>query len=554
MGTPLNDRGDEAPAGARLEDAVLARAAAQPDAVAIDDGARQVTYGALAAESGRLASALTALGVRPGDRVGFHLDNGIAGCVAIVAILRAGAAYVPLNPTHPSARTAMVLEDARLAAVVTSGEHLGGLLAAYGAASPAVRPHLIVPDLGDAEEPRLRGTGAFASVTVRAGVESASASPGAVVPDPADVAYVMFTSGTTGRPKGVMVTHANVRAFLAWALPYFALTPQDRMSGHSSLSFDLSVFDVFGAFHAGATLCPVSNMAQRLAPARFMWDLRLTVWFSVPSVLGLLLRSRQLVPGGLPPTLRVALVCGEALPPEYAKAWLATQRGIPLVNLYGPTEATIACTFHDVGRDLPFDAGRSVPIGRPCTGTAVLILGDDDAALADGETGRLVVAGPQVAAGYFQRPDLTARAFRERTDASGRTLPTYDTGDLAWRDPAGHLHFVGRRDTQVKVRGYRVELGEVEVALGSHPLVGEGAVIAPERGGERTLLAFVAPAGEVGDEDDLAAALLEHVARLVPPYMVPADVRFVRALPRNDNGKVDRRRLEASLAEPGPAA
>jgi amino acid adenylation domain-containing protein len=534
-----------------LHRAVLDHAVLRPDRVAVDEGARVATYGDLARSMNRLAVVLLGVGVRRRDRVGVFLENGIDACVSILGALQSGACYVPLSPSHPAARTALILEDAELSCLVTTRAHLDAALAAMRSTKGAATGALVVLDEDRAEiEARLEG---LADVRPRAIAgrgeldrvsESAPESRG----EETDPAYILFTSGTTGRPKGVVVSHANVKAYLGWALPYLELGPEDRLSHHSNIAFDMSVFDIFGAFHAGATLCPLMTNAHRVSPADYIRERRITIWFSVPAVLGLMIAAGRLEAGAIGSSLRAAMFAGETLPTEYVQALRRAQPRIQIVNTYGPTETTIACTFHKVGVDSPFEPDRAIPIGRPFPGTEVLILKLDEDRPADvGEVGRLLIAGHQVAVGYWNRPDLTAAAFRRDLDPSGRVI--YETGDLAFRDASSILHFAGRRDTQVKVHGYRIELGEVEVAIGRHELVNEVAVVSPERRGERSLVAYVAPLGHVADEALAESAILDHCERLLPPYMVPSEVRFLPRLPRNENGKIDRKRL---LAEGAP--
>ena len=217
----------------------------------------------------------------------------------------------------------------------------------------------------------------------------------------------MYTSGTTGSPKGVMLSHRNVKTFVQWGVERYEIGPSDRMSNHSAVSFDLSVFDIFGSFFGGATLCPITEFKHRAFPATFIRDRKITVWFSVPSVLGMMLRTKQLTPNAFP-DLRLALFCGEALATEYANAWIDTHPHVPIVNLYGPTEATIACAHYQ----LRGKQSDRVPLGQPCRDSEILVLKQDSDELADvGEIGRLIICGSQLSPGYWRRPDLTDTVF-----------------------------------------------------------------------------------------------------------------------------------------------
>jgi amino acid adenylation domain-containing protein len=354
----------------------------------------------------------------------------------------------------------------------------------------------------------------------------------------------MYTSGTTGPPKGVMISHKNVTSFLTWAIEYFSLTSQDRMSNHSDISFDLSVFDIFGAFYSGATLCPISQPGDFAFPANFIKDRKLTIWFSVPSVIGTLWKSGQLTEGAFSKHLRWAIFCGEALSPKYADAWIKTHPKTPICNLYGPTEATIACTYHNIGIDSSFDSNQDVPIGLPIGDTKINIL-DNDLKKIPGKTniGKLTISGPQVSKGYWKKEELTNKVF-----ISDEQSRFYDSGDLAYRDENGLIHFVGRKDTQVKIRGYRVELGDIENAIVGHSAVNEVAVLFFDTPSP-LLIAAVALQSEAMDRSNNAEDILDHCERLIPSYMIPSQIDFFSELPKNVNGKIDRNSIREILVK-----
>jgi amino acid adenylation domain-containing protein len=514
--------------------------------VAIDDGAQTITYGELRERMQRLAGLLMQHGVHRHDRIGLYLENGISAVTVMLAAMRAGGCYVPIVPSFPAARNCLIIVDAELTALVTTKEYLHRLPELAPLLVDRAPPILIVLDASREELENGAATelkGRFNRILGQDDWTQAPKPPplGAVEED---LAYILYTSGTTGKPKGVMLSHRNVMSFLRWAVSYFELTPTDRLSNHSNIGFDLSVFDIFGALLAGATICPLTAAGDRAYPARFIRDRRISVWFSVPTVLGTMRAARQLR-SELPfPSLRLAICCGESLPAEYAAAWLSAHPGIPLVNLYGPTEAAIACTFHHVGVDAPMDADRAVPIGRPCRDTEILILQQDsDAPAAANETGRLFICGSQVCPGYWRRPELTARAFRPNPYKMDFGARMYDSGDLAYRDDRGVIHFVGRADSQIKFLGYRIELGDIEAALQRSPVVGEAAAVLLD-GEPPALIGVVATngSGEVAEEQ-----LLDHCASMLPSYMVPQRVVVFPALPRNANGKIDRKAIKDRL-------
>jgi amino acid adenylation domain-containing protein len=353
-----------------------------------------------------------------------------------------------------------------------------------------------------------------------------------------DLAYILFTSGTTGVPKAVGVTHGNVRAFLDHIAATYDFQPGDRFSQMFELTFDLSVFDMFACWEAGATLC-VPNASQRVSPASYIVSRELTVWFSVPSV-GLFLQKLGVLKEGRFPTLRRSLFCGEALPDALAGAWASAAAASTVDNLYGPTELTIACTAH---RWAPGDRTERalVPIGRPFPSMTALVVDEACREVEDGSAGELVMSGPQLTPGYLDSPEATAKAY---VVPPGRTTRFYRTGDRVRRSPEdGSLSYLGRLDDQVKVNGHRVELGEVEAAareILDGPTV--AAVAYPEtETGFSGIVLFVESAGCDG------AAIIRDVSTILPHYMVPRAVVGLDALPLNDNSKIDRKALVRHL-------
>jgi amino acid adenylation domain-containing protein len=356
-----------------------------------------------------------------------------------------------------------------------------------------------------------------------------------------DPAYLLFTSGSTGVPKGVAVSHANARAFLDAVAERYDFSADDRFSQTFNLTFDLSVFDMFAAWDCGACVCCPSDKSL-LNPAEFIRSSEITVWFSVPSIALFMRRLRVLKPDSFP-KLRWSLFCGEALPAAVAREWSEAAPSSIVENLYGPTEATIACTGYR------WDSRRSpdepelglVPIGHPLGAMSTLVVRDDLREAQPGQAGELLLSGPQVVEGYWNDEEATSRAF---VSIDGRRY--YRTGDRVRRPTAdGPLRYMGRFDNQIKVLGYRVELGEVEAAIRDE--TGVDAVVAvgwpPSQSGASGIAAFVA------DERVDPAALIAALARRLPDYMIPREVRLLPDLPVNANGKWDRGALIRLLDE-----
>lgn len=527
-----------------LQDYLAHAAERDGDATALVLADRRCSYAELERASNRLAHQLAAVGCRRGDRVCLLMEKSPEAIVAMLACLKAGCAYVPLDIASPPARLALVVSRAEPVAVLVDGRGAarGEELCATGAIATAVS----IGGLHPSAAGHLTRPLAFTIADLAAH----SAEPPPRIGRGDDLAHLLFTSGSTGVPKGVMITHDNVRAFVEWAVPYFDVRPGEPVSGHPPLHFDLSTFDVYGALRARARLCLVPHdlvLARQLA--EFIADHDLVQWFSVPSAMTYMARFGGLPEGGFP-TLRRVLWCGEVLPPSVLGDWMRRVPQASYTNLYGPTETTIASSYHTV-TEVPDDGGEPIPIGRPCGGEDVFVTGEDGGPAAVDEVGEIQIAGAGVSPGYWREPELTAAAFvpDPRPAASGSV--TYRTGDLGRVDAQRNVHFHGRRDGQIKSRGYRIELMEIETAVSALAGVAECAVVAipaADFSGTTICCAFVA---------DARPAQRTHVGtelrRALPAYMVPTRWDRLEVLPRNANGKVDRAALRDLFAGRRPA-
>ncbi len=506
-----------------------------PAAPAVVMDGVMLDYGMLEERSNRFARSLVAHGVLRGDRVALWLPKSSDAIVALYGIMKAGAAYVPVDPSAPAPRVAYIARDCEVAGLVTTRDRASALDESFGGRAPMRA--LWFADLDDprAESPRVAGLPGVPWAALQS--EKGNTFPSPTLED--DLAYILYTSGSTGEPKGVMLTHRNCRVFTDWAAETFALSPKDRVANQAPLHFDLSTFDLFATAHAGAALYPVSpRIASFPAAVAIRWAQdRLSVWYCTPSSLVLMLTRGGLDKHDLT-SLRVLLFAGEVFPNKYLRQLMSLAPHARYANLYGPTETNV-CTWLDVTS--PPQGEAPVSIGHACPYDEALVLDDALRPVPTGGVGELWIRGASVMQGYWGKPERTALSLQTLDIAPGIRDKAYRTGDLVRTRADGNLEFLGRRDHQVKTRGYRVELGEIETRLASHPAVDEAVVVAvPDDEVTNRLKAFVVtkPDAVVG-----ADQLKQHCAATLPRYMVPETVEFRAQLPRTSSGKVDRRLL-----------
>ncbi|MGB5079761.1 MAG: amino acid adenylation domain-containing protein [Burkholderiales bacterium] len=523
-----------------LQHGVTARAQARPEATALAFKGARMTYGELEEASNRLAHLLKETGCRRGDRIGLLMPKAPMAIVAMLGALKADAIYVPMDPASPAARQARVLELSECRCILAAGPVGEGLRDTLAAAALRERPAIGWLDEKFApEEPA-------ATFTLR-DLAAFPATPPTSAGAAADVAHILFTSGSTGLPKGVMITHASVAHLLRWALAHFHMNSADRNSQHAPLRFDISTLDIFGTLWAGAELHLVPAELNLLPHklAEFIRDARLTQWFSVPSVLNFMANFDAVGQDDFP-FLRRVLFAGEVLPTPTLIYWMRRLPHVQFTNMYGPTETTIVSSHYTVPR-CPADAREPIPIGVACEGEELLILDDEMRPVATGEVGALYIRGVGLSPGYWRDLEKTRNAFLVRPGGAGPLDRIYRTGDLARRSADGQVYFHGRADMQIKSRGYRIELGEIEIALNSLPGLQEGAVVAIRSEGFEGWLICCAyvPAPDNGVSPEI---LRKGLTECVPGYMLP--VRWMRydALPKNASGKLDRPRLTEAFA------
>ena len=518
-----------------LLDGFIASLSAHAERPAVCDGGDVWRYADLGQRARRVACALPSLDGDP-PLGAIYVRRGAAACAAILGVLWSGRGYVPVNPHFPLRRNARLLARARPDVLVIDAEdeaHVPELLADVDRAVSVIVLNGANGG-GDAWPPHRRVACDLSAgeATRRDPEESAS-----------EIAYLLFTSGTTGEPKGIGIRHASVRDYLAAMRRRHALTPDDRVSQAFDLTFDLSVHDLFACWDAGACLYPVPDRALQ-APASFIRANALTVWFCVPSLASRMSRLHLLRPDAFP-SLRLSLFCGEALPVGTAAAWREAAPRSALDNLYGPTETTIAITGFRCDRDEAMGGARGgvVPIGWALPGQRTMVCDEEGRRLAAGTTGELWLGGSQVACGYWRDGDLSARRFVRRPDADNAIW--FRTGDLAEEGADGCLHHRGRCDDQIKIRGFRVELPEIDGVLRDVSRAGDALAVAwPSKEAAEEVLAVVPKTTSVSADEILAGC-----RAVLPRFMTPRRVIVIDEIPRGANGKLDRQGLARLLRE-----
>jgi amino acid adenylation domain-containing protein len=519
-----------------LQNWISQKAQQSPESVAVVMQEESLTYGELEESTNRLARVLKEAGCQRGDRVCFAIPKSSAAIIAIAAILKADCIHVPIDTTSPAARVSKIIRssDPRYILGVDASSNLLEELFEQGEFRDSVGVGWM--ETSGAEHRN------FSAKFQWTDADSYSAEPMEYSHHSDDPAHILFTSGSTGEPKGVVITHANVIHFVEWAIRHFGINDSDRVSGHPPLHFDLSVFDIFGAFAAGAQLHLVPPKLGLLPNklADFIRDSGLTQWFSVPSVLNYMAKF-DVVSAHDFPALRRLLWCGEVFPTPALMYWMKRLPHVSFTNLYGPTETTIASSYYSV-QDCPGDGTQPIPIGTACDGEELLVLDDDLRPAPAGEVGNLYIRGVGLSPGYWRNPTATSAAFVPY----GEGDRIYRTGDLARMGQDGLIYFVGRADTQIKSRGYRIELGEIEVALHDLPEVKDCAVVALPTDGFETNLICCAYVGR--DQSITPPGIRVQLSRVLPPYMVPSHWMVLTQLPNNGNGKIDRRKLQELFA------
>ncbi|MCB9557499.1 MAG: amino acid adenylation domain-containing protein [Deltaproteobacteria bacterium] len=494
-----------------LHELVLAAVARSPQAMAVIAPNGTLSYSELDQQAAKLATLLRELGVRPGDRVGIHLAKSTHSVIATQGALRCGAVYVPVDPTAPAQRAWQIISDCQVRMLITDADRLARLPMA--SADFPIQSIVVDGEQGDACWEDLANV-----------APSETAEPRAET----DLAYILYTSGSTGTPKGVCISHLNALAYVDWAVASLGATSEDRFSNHAPFHFDLSVLDLYGAFRSGGCVAIIDE-ASAYQPSKlveFLYGVKPTIWYSVPSALVMMMEMAGLLERP-PPPLKALIFAGEPFPIAQLKRLRTAWSDIPFYNYYGPTETNV-CTAARV--DQIAEDALSVPIGVAASGDRAWAVKSDGEVAGVGEEGLLWIDGPTVMLGYWGKPPQEG---------------PYNTGDVVRVRDDGGFDYVGRRDHMVKLRGHRVELGDVEAAISQHQNVREVATIVKGVGPAAKLVAIVAHR----DRKPSLIELKQFCAARLPRYMIPDVVRYRESLPRTGNGKVDRRLLAQEYSD-----
>lgn len=487
-------------------------------------------YATLGQLSERLRDRLAALNVGRGDRVGFYLRKSAESVISIFGILKAGAAYVPVDPTAPASRNAYIHNNCGVKAVIVEQRFLENYRQELTALGGTLPPMIVLDSVG--------GGSHMQSALDR--LDSQSAAPASTTVDsgPDDLAYILYTSGSTGKPKGVMLSHRNAVSFVDWCSGVFEPKADDVFSSHAPFHFDLSILDIYVPLKHGATLVLIGESVSKepLALSKIISEHRITVWYSAPSILSLIAQFGKIAEHDFS-ALRTVLFAGEVFPIVHLRSFKRQVTNPRYFNLYGPTETNV-CTYHEIPEVIPDDRADPYPIGKVCENLEAKAVDAEGAVVAHGAEGELCIAGPNVMQGYWAMPEQTAKGFLATNDGKR----WYKTGDIVIEEADGVYRYVGRRDRMVKKRGYRVELGEIEACLYRHAAIREAAVVAlPDES------AGVKVKAHLSLRDAKRPSLIElktFCSKHLPLYMIPDVFTYHETLPKTSTDKIDYQLLQ----------
>jgi amino acid adenylation domain-containing protein len=524
----------------RLEHILTESARKYPTAPAIICDKEVISYEHLEEESNRLANALVKYGIKRGDRLGIYMNRSISSIIAVFGILKAGGTYVPIDPGAPAARIEYILKTCGIQSLISKSDKMRYLERTNLSELPLKNVILMDSAEGLALGPQPLRFIDWEKKRIDFSIEL----PRIEMVD-SELAYILFTSGSTGNPKGVMISHLNSLTFVSSAYERFEIRTGDRFSNICPLHFDMSVFDLYVALKGGAAVCIIPEKTAMFPSqiAAFIQESELTVWNSVPSALSLLANYSKLEKYDLL-SLRLILFAGEQFPIKHLARLRQLMPRARFFNLYGQTEAN-SSTYFEIG-EVAAASGKPLPIGKPLANYDVFALDEEGQTISrPGVRGELFVRGSAVAQGYWGDKEKTEKSFVPNPLSPWLTEKVYKTGDLVTLDEQGNYIFLGRKDHMIKSRGYRIELGEIEHVLGNHPDI-RIVVVVPlpdELIGNRIVAVLVMAESKKPKSDDI----IKYCSGKLPKYMIPERIVFLDAVLTTSSGKPDRKRLLALL-------
>ena len=509
----------------------------EPKKIAIVEKKSTLNYQQLEEKSNQLANYFNELGIKKGDRIGIYISKSIEAVIAIFGILKAGGTYVPLDYNSPVKRISLILEDCGIKVIISNSKKF--LKLQSNLSSKLQLQSLILLDkLAEKYKTKLSFSYIIWDEILTKYGKNLNFETNLIEED---LAYILYTSGSTGTPKGVMINHRAALTFINWSYQCFKVKQEDNVSSHAPFHFDLSIFDIFTTIKAGATIVLISpelsifprNLIQ------FIEDKKITIWYSVPSILTQMVLRGNLENAQLK-NLRLILFAGEVFPVKYLRQLMKILPSTQFYNLYGPTESNV-CTYYHL-KEIPDENILSIPIGKACENTEILVLTEDEEITKTGEIGELCVRSASLMKGYWGLGEKTKNVlinYFYNMDLGAINI--YKTGDLVREDPQGNYLYLGRKDTMIKSRGYRIEAGEIESVLYSHPEIEEAVIIpiADDEIGNQIKAIIVTKEGISLTKNQI----LSFCTKSLPKYMLPSLIEFRSQLPKTSTGKIDRKSL-----------
>jgi amino acid adenylation domain-containing protein len=503
-----------------------------PDNTAVTFNDQSVSYYELNQLTNKLANILRKNGINRGDRVGIYINKSIQSIISIFGILKAGAVYVPLDSKAPLSRISYIIQNCAISGILTSLKKINDITKLiFGQESIKF---IVNTDNSPCDTSQL----GIKIIEWEAVIKESNIWIDYDSPIETDLAYILYTSGSTGVPKGVMISHLNSLTFIRWVQSTFDINSNDVLSSHAPLHFDLSILDIFGAIQAGATIALVPEMLSAFPMKLVDWvyENRITIWYSVPSILIMMLLHGSITRHKFE-RLRTIIFAGEVFPVKHLRNLMAEFPNVDFFNLYGPTETNVI-TYYKVD-NIPPDRENPLPIGKACSNMQVFAIQDNGEIVnTPGVEGELYARGSCIAQGYWNDPEKSSKNFLWNPLQMNYQERCYRTGDIVTMDANGDFIFKSRRDHMIKSRGYRIEIGEIEAALYANPAIKESAVVAiPDELIGNKIKAFVV----LNSGHDMDAAILRaYCSKKIPQYMIPEEIEFCHTLPRTSSGKTDK--------------